>query len=68
MKKLEKIAMGSMVLLSCLTLITWTVGVIWHAPNGGTVNNIFNFLALGSVIAFATFFCILFYNVEIKEK
>ena len=68
MKKLEKIALGLMVLLGCLTFITWTIGVIWHAPNGSTVNNIFDFLTLGTVIVFTVFFCALFYNVEIKEK
>jgi hypothetical protein len=62
MKKLEKIALGSMILLACTILITWSIGVIWHAPNGGTLNIIFNYLVLGFVISFSTFACTLFYN------
>ena len=68
MKKLEKIAMGLTLLLGCLILITWTIGVLWHAPNGGIVNNIFNYLGLGFVITLSTFACTLFYNEEIKQK
>jgi hypothetical protein len=68
MIKLEKIALGLMILLGGLALIVWTIGVIWHASNGGTMNSIFKFLVLGAVIAFSTFAFTLFYNEEIKQQ
>jgi len=68
MRKSEKIALGLTVLLACLTFITWTIGVLWHAPNGGAVNNAFNYLGLGFVIGLCSFACILFYNEEIKQQ
>ena len=68
MIKLEKIALGLMILLAGLILITWSVGFIWHAPNGGVVHNIFNYLVLGFVISFSTFAFTLFYNEEIKQQ
>ena len=68
MKKLEKIALGIVVLLSALTIITWTIGVLWNTPNEGTVHEVFKFLVLGLAIAFGAFACLLFYNEEIKQQ
>jgi hypothetical protein len=68
MKKLEKITLGALILLSALTVITWTIGILWDAPNDGIVCNVFKFLLLGVAIAFGSFACVLFYNEEIKQQ
>jgi len=68
MKKLEKIASGILILLSSLTIITWTIGFLWDTPDDGIVANIVRCLVLGVAIAFGSKVCLLFYNEELNQK
>jgi len=68
MKKLEKITLGMLILLSALTIIAWTIGFVWGSPDDGIVANIVRCLVLGVAIAFGSKVCLLFYNEELNQK
>jgi hypothetical protein len=68
MKKLEKIAMGMMILFAVICITTWVIGVLWESPNEGIIHNMFRISALGNVISFGLYVFTLYYNEEVKQK
>jgi hypothetical protein len=68
MKKLEKIAMGMMILFAVINITTWVIGVLWETPTGGMNHNLFRISALGNIISFGLYVFTLYYNEEVKQK
>ena len=54
MEKIIRITGLLSMVFCCLTLLIWTMGVLWNTPNEGIVHNLFRvstmlFVTLGSV-------------------
>jgi hypothetical protein len=53
--------------LALMTVIIWTIVVLWNAPNEGLLHNLFRYSVIGFVILGSIWTMLFTYN-ELKEE
>jgi hypothetical protein len=67
MKKIINIIGFSTIGLALMTVIIWTIVVLWNAPNEGLLHNLFRYSVIGFVILGSIWTMLFTYN-ELKEE